>query len=64
MVYQQIWVLEGKIDITLGNERYELRVGDCLAMQLDGPNTFHNRTRKTARYVVIVSSDLPPRGRR
>lgn len=64
LVYQQIWVLEGKIDITLGDERYQLREGDCLAMRLDGPNTFHNRTRKLARYVVVIASDLQARGRR
>src|SRR2546430_7794973 len=35
-VHQQVWVLEGTIDVTLGAERHRLRAGDCLAMQLDG----------------------------
>jgi uncharacterized cupin superfamily protein len=35
-VYQQIWVLEGVIAITVGEECHRLRKGDCLAMQLDG----------------------------
>src|SRR5882724_508701 len=45
-VHQQVWVLEGAIDITLGVERHRLREGDCLAMQLDRPTMFHNPTRK------------------
>lgn len=56
-VYQQVWVLEGAIDITLGEERHRLREGDCLAMQLDRPTLFHNRTRKPARYAVVSASE-------
>jgi transcriptional regulator with XRE-family HTH domain len=51
-VHQQVWVLEGAIDVTLGRERHSLRAGDCLAMELDRPTMFHNPTRKTTRYVV------------
>lgn len=53
--HQQVWVLEGAIDITVGSTRHRLRVGDCLAMQLDGPTIFHNPTRKTTRYAVVVA---------
>jgi transcriptional regulator with XRE-family HTH domain len=56
-VYQQIWVLEGAMEITLGNECYRLHAGDCLAMQLDRPIVFHNRTRKSARYAVVIASE-------
>ncbi len=56
-VHQQVWVLEGTIDITLGAERHRLRPGDCLAMELDGPTMFHNPTRKPARYAVVVASE-------
>ena len=56
-VHQQIWVLEGAIDITLGAERHRLREGDCLAMQLDRPTMFHNPTRKPTRYAVVIASD-------
>jgi transcriptional regulator with XRE-family HTH domain len=55
--YQQVWVLEGAIDITLGVERHRLRQGDCLAMQLDGPTMFHNPTRKRVRYAVVTASE-------
>jgi transcriptional regulator with XRE-family HTH domain len=57
-VHQQVWVLEGAIDITLGAERHRLREGDCLAMQLDRPTMFHNPTRKRARYAVVIASDI------
>jgi transcriptional regulator with XRE-family HTH domain len=56
-VYQQVWVLEGAIDVTLGEERHTLRQGDCLAMQLDRPSMFHNPTRKSARYAVVIASE-------
>jgi len=55
---QQVWVLEGAIDVTVGETRYRLREGDCLAMQLDRPTMFHNPTRKAARYAVVIASDL------
>lgn len=57
-VYQQVWVLEGAIDVTVGETRHRLREGDCLAMQLDVPAMFHNPTRKPARYAVVLSSEL------
>ncbi|TXT39464.1 MAG: XRE family transcriptional regulator [Planctomycetota bacterium] len=63
-VYEQVWVLEGTIEVTVNNECHRLRAGDCLAMQLDGPKIFHNPTRKTARYAIVVASDSNGRGRR
>lgn len=53
---QQIWLLHGTIEITQGSERYRLREGDCLAMQLDRPAVFHNPTAKAARYAVVIST--------
>jgi transcriptional regulator with XRE-family HTH domain len=56
-IYQQIWVQEGTIEVTLGSVRYRLSEDDCLAMQLNEPTAFRNRTRKPARYVVVVASE-------
>jgi transcriptional regulator with XRE-family HTH domain len=56
-VHQQVWVLEGTIDITLGEASYRLREGDCLAMHLDRPTMFHNPTREPARYAVVIASE-------
>jgi transcriptional regulator with XRE-family HTH domain len=53
-VHQQVWVLDGAIDISFGTECHRLRAGDCLAMQLDQPIMFHNPTRKTTRYAVVT----------
>jgi transcriptional regulator with XRE-family HTH domain len=56
-VTQQVWILEGAMDITLGEERHRLKAGDCLAMALDRPTMFHNPTRKPSRYAVVLLSD-------
>jgi transcriptional regulator with XRE-family HTH domain len=56
-VHQQVWVLDGAIDVTLGAERHRLRKGDCLAMNLDRPTMFHNPTRKPTRYAVVIASE-------
>ncbi|MGH7470031.1 MAG: cupin domain-containing protein, partial [Longimicrobiales bacterium] len=56
-VHQQVWMLDGVMDITLGQDQHRLRAGDCLAMQLDLPIMFHNPTRKAARYVVVIASE-------
>ena len=60
-VHQQVWVLEGAIDVTVGDERHRLREGDCLAMRLDHPTMFHNPTRRPTRYAVVVASEPGPR---
>jgi transcriptional regulator with XRE-family HTH domain len=55
-VHQQVWVLEGAIEITYGDELYQLDAGDCLAMVLDRPMAFHNPTGAITRYVVAITS--------
>lgn len=55
-IHQQIWVQEGSIELTLGSVTYRLSQDDCLAMQLNEPTEFRNRTRKPARYIVIVTT--------
>lgn len=58
VTHQQVWVLQGAIELTLGRKRFDLGTGDCLAMVLDKPIAYHNPTPKPARYaVVIVSGD-------
>ncbi len=55
VVYQQVWMLAGTIEITVGATCHRLRIGDCLAMQLDGPTMFHNPARAVARYAVVTA---------
>jgi transcriptional regulator with XRE-family HTH domain len=54
-IHQQIWMREGSIEVTVGRVTHRLSEDDCLAMQLDEPVTFRNRTKKAARYVVVLS---------
>jgi len=54
-VHQQIWMLSGAMNITVGSERLQVREGDCLAMELDRPTMFYNPTRKPARYAVVIA---------
>lgn len=56
-VHQQVWMLEGSIAIALGDEQHRLNAGDCLAMVLDRPMSYHNPTRKPARYAVVITTD-------
>ncbi len=60
-VHQQVWLLAGMIDISLGGVHHRLHEGDCLAMQLDRPTMFHNPTRKPARYALVLAFDPPSR---
>ncbi|MBL8362256.1 MAG: helix-turn-helix transcriptional regulator [Rubrivivax sp.] len=64
-VHQQIWVLEGRIDVAWGDERHRLEAGDCYALRLDRPLSYHNPTRKPARYAVVLVQPgaLPDRER-
>jgi transcriptional regulator with XRE-family HTH domain len=62
-IHQQVWVQQGRIEVTHGGVTHRLDADDCLAMQLDAPTAFRNRTRRAARYVVVLSTDAA-RGRR
>jgi len=57
VVHQQFWIIEGNIDLTLGDETYRLAAGDCLSMRLDQPTVFRNLAEQPARYVVALATD-------
>lgn len=57
--HQQVWVLEGAIEVTVGAQLHKLETGDCLAFRLDGPTSFRNRSRKPARYAVVIVMGTP-----
>jgi len=63
-LHEQVWVLEGRIELRVGEERYRLEAGDCLAMQLDRPTAFYNPGRKPARYLVAIARDAAALRRR
>ena len=61
-IHQQIWILEGTMDVTVGQTLWRLEAGDCLAMRLDCPIEYHNPTPQDARYLVaLVNLDAAPR---
>lgn len=53
---QQIWLLTGELVIGLGDREHRLAAGDCLAMLLDGPISFHNPGIAPARYAVVLTA--------
>lgn len=63
-LHQQVWVRDGCIEVTLGSHTYRLSQDDCLAMQLNEPTAFRNRTRRPARYVVVIATERGRASRR
>jgi len=55
-IHQQVWLIEGAMDLSLGEVTWHLKVGDCLAMRLNQPIVFHNPTRQDARYLVALAT--------
>lgn len=53
--HQQVWVLEGSIEVRAGAESYALNAGDCVAFVLDRPTAFSNPSTKPARYAVVIA---------
>lgn len=58
---QQVWVIEGRVRISVGSATHDLEAGDCLAMQVDQVNSFRNRSRQKARYLVALAAAAPAR---
>lgn len=52
---QQVWVLDGAIELSLGETVHRLATGDCMHMLLDGPITYHNPGAEPARYAVALT---------
>ena len=55
-IHQQIWLIDGSMEITVGNRKWKLETGDCLTMKLDSPIRFRNTSRRRARYLVALCS--------
>jgi transcriptional regulator with XRE-family HTH domain len=62
-IQQQLWMLNGAMDITTHAQTWHLSSGDCLAMELGERITFHNPTAKPARYVLALTTQ-PDQARR
>ena len=56
VIDQQVWLLDGAMEVTQGGQTHRLEIGDCLAMRLDGPIEYRNPTRHPARYAVVLGT--------
>ncbi|CAH2604514.1 XRE family transcriptional regulator [Rhodovastum atsumiense] len=52
---QHVWVLDGTLELRLGEEVFRLETGDCLLTRFDRPILFHNPTGRPVRYAVVIS---------
>lgn len=55
-IHQQVWMIEGAMEISAGEQQWRLEAGDTLAMRLDRHIVYHNPTRNPARYLVALTS--------
>lgn len=54
-IHQQVWVLQGRLDLREGVERHDLGAGDCLQLGPASDCTFTNPGPGPARYLVAVA---------
>jgi transcriptional regulator with XRE-family HTH domain len=57
-IHQQVWMIDGEMEVTAGDVPWRLQAGDCLAMRLDQPIVYRNPTRRNARYLVALTTVL------
>lgn len=55
-IHQQVWVLEGCMELILGGTPYRLQQGDCLAMDENQSIVYQNPSTLPARYIVVIST--------
>jgi transcriptional regulator with XRE-family HTH domain len=61
---QQVWMIDGTMDVTVGTTTWRLEAGDCLAMGLDDAIVYRNPGRRDARYLVaLVTGAVVPSSR-
>lgn len=53
-IHQQVWILEGEMELTVGDQSWHLQAGDCLSMQLDQAISYYNPGKQAARYMVAL----------
>lgn len=61
-VDQQVWVIDGTVELRVGDALHRLNAGDCLAMRLDQPVGFHNPGPDASRHVVALTTGAAPVG--
>jgi len=51
---QHIWILDGALELTIGDTDHSLRIGDCIHMGFDQAVSFRNPTDRPVRYAVVI----------
>ncbi|MEU5595835.1 XRE family transcriptional regulator [Streptomyces sp. NPDC020298] len=51
---QHLWLLEGALDVTVGEADHHVEAGDCLRMRVFGPTRFRSTGPGEARYLLAV----------
>jgi transcriptional regulator with XRE-family HTH domain len=54
-VTQHLWLFEGRLTMTTGEDTHLMEAGDCLFMRLSDAHAFHNPHGQPARYAVILN---------
>lgn len=54
-LHQQVWVLDGELELREGDQRHRLGPGDCLELGLPADCTFTNPGEVAVRYLVAVA---------
>ncbi len=56
-ISQQIWIIEGDLELSVGDAAFRLATGDCLSMRVDQPTAFRNPAERPVRYLVALATD-------
>ena len=60
-IHHQMWMLEGVMDISCGDQQWRLEAGDCVAMREDQQIIYANPGSEPARYLVgLVTLPFAP----
>jgi transcriptional regulator with XRE-family HTH domain len=51
---QQLLMLDGRLNLRIGDERYVLGKGDCIDFDVLRPNVFENKGKSPARYLIVI----------
>ncbi len=55
-IHQQLWMVDGAMEITVDDTLWCLETGDCLAMGRNVSLIFRNTTSEPARYIMAVTT--------
>jgi transcriptional regulator with XRE-family HTH domain len=60
-IHQQVWLLEGEIIVTAGDQQWHLQAGDCVAFREGQPIAYENPGATPAHYLVgLVTLPFTP----